>query len=119
MSFSPKVKKLLTVPFIKFEEGKQVCFVINKECKDAKRPSTDGDIPTEASVTLLPTRQLARTWLPDQIMIILDAHYPNAGYVGKGFSIIKTVAKNEVGKKYNVYEVAEIECDKGSKGANE
>lgn len=109
MSFTPKVKKVLTLPLIKLAKGVPVylqiteAFFVGKKIDDKKEPATI------ANVIDLATGECAQIIVPSVLKSTIQESYPNDSYVGLGFSIEKTSAAGDGDKAYAKFSVSEIE----------
>lgn len=112
--FTPKIKKILTLPLLKLVEGSPVyikftapTFIgkdIQEEGKAKKEP------PIMANVVNLATGELVQIMLGSVLQGVMKDEYPNNAYVGKGFEIMLTEKKRgRSGGNYNTYKVAELD----------
>lgn len=110
-----KRKRAVTLPTIKFEYEKPVYVKIIGEMHEGKarlargqtQPDPDKKPPTLAHVIDLSTGEETQIILAEVLKSELTDAYPNHGYVGRGFEIIKQ--KRKEGKKYDPYGICEIE----------
>jgi len=110
--FVPKVKKLITLPLLKFviDEPIFVKFVdpmfVGKEIKGGG-DKAKMEPATLANVVNLETGEQCQIILATVLKSILSENYADDAYVGCGFQITK--GKKGSGKSYNPYSVAELE----------
>ena len=108
-----KLKKLVTVPHLKHEEGMIVGIKITgkiytgKDLKPAK-----GDAPKEKPAQIAPVINLADgnpyTYIFAAVVESnLNEMYPKDTYVGKSFAIMK--GPKAIGKRYHQYGIMEID----------
>jgi hypothetical protein len=107
-----KIKKNLTLPVHKFQE--EIASYLKVECAmfRGKKMGGRGDAAamepaTLVEVTNLETGEVEQLIVSKVILSTFEESYPNDGYVGKGFRIIKHARKT--GKNYNTYSIAEID----------
>lgn len=113
-----KVARVVTVPQLKLRAGDVVYIQAlkpiykAKEQKLAEGQKCDMEAPFLLDVVDLTTGQLNNIVVGVVLKDIFVEEYPNDAYVGKGFKIIvgeQKAAKAGGGKRYNQYEVYEIE----------
>jgi hypothetical protein len=122
--FVPKVLKQISSNLLKLKPGMTV--YVKATGAMAKAPALkkqqtlpDGEKPKEPP-TLLPcvnleTGEVVSIIAGSVLVDLLNDAYPNAGYVGKGFAIEVKDQKASAGgggRRYNNYNVAEIEVPK-------
>lgn len=109
--FTPKVKKLLTMPLIKPAIDVPVFIKITSAMYVGKKmdsgASKDMDPATLVHCINLETGEPAQIIIPAVLKGIFDDEYPNEAYVQKGFSLTKHAKSS--GKKYHPFTVAELE----------
>lgn len=112
------IKKVLTVPLIKLRAGMTIyvkalaAMFEAKPIKNAKEADKDKKAPTLLQVLDLETGALAQIILGTILADIFNDEYPQNAYIGKGFKIIvgeQKASQAGGGKRYNQYEVYEIE----------
>lgn len=114
-TFTPVIKKLVTLPLLKFSIDKPIYVRIDAPMFVGKEIQGNGtsakmEPATLANCTNLETGEVCQIIVATVLKSILEEEYEGedgAGYVGKGFMLTKG-AKGD-GKKYNPYTVAEIE----------
>lgn len=113
MTFSPKVKTLVTRPVLKFEKDKpfhvRILAALFYGTAPTPRPgSTRAPVrPGFVDVVNLETRSEATLPIHSKLFAIIDAKYPGGMYVGKCFSI--TANQRKAGVQFSPYSVVEIE----------
>lgn len=112
-AFTPKRKKLLTRPVLKFvmDETRYIKFegpiYLGKEMKQKAGDDKKKEPAHLADVIDLPTGELAQIIVNAVPMSVLEENYPDKAYVGKCFAI--TRQKRQPGKQYDPFKVEEIE----------
>jgi hypothetical protein len=122
--FVPKVIKQVSTNLLKLKPGMTVYVKVTDAMKKApalKKQQTlpDGEKPKEPP-TLLPcinleTGEVATIIAGSVLVDLFNDEYPNGSYVGKGFAIEVKDQKASAGgggRRYNNYNVAEIEVPK-------
>lgn len=109
-----KVKKLVTVPLLKFVIDQPIYVKITSPIFLGKEVKGSGDSSKMeaahlANVINLETGEEQQIIIAKVVQGVLDEEYPNQGYVGKAFQLTK-LAKGS-GKRYNPYTVAELDVD--------
>lgn len=109
-----KTKKKLILPLLKLQIGKAVYVKITdpiftgKEITPAKGNKDTKEKPADlANVVDLETGEEMQIIVNAVVKSVLEESYPDAGYVGKAFEIIK--GEPPAGKRYNTFSVNEIE----------
>jgi malate/lactate dehydrogenase len=109
------VKKQVTLPLLKHEEG-QIRYVTihkaiyeGKEIKNKRGGETEMAPATMALVTDLETWRQCEYIVNAVFKGIMEDDYPNDSYVGKSFAIHKL--EKPKGKRYNALEILEVEVD--------
>ncbi len=111
--FVPKRKKLLTRAVLKFvmDEPRHVKFedaiYLGKEMKQKAGDDKKKEPAHLANVVDLTTGELAQIIVNAVPMSVLKESYPNDGYVGKCFTIMRQ--KRQPGKQYDPFFVEEID----------
>lgn len=111
--FVPKRKKLLTRPVLKFvmDEPRYIKFegaiYVGKEMKQKAGDDKKKEPAHLADVIDLATGELAQIIVNAVPMSVLEENYPDKGYVGKCFTIVRQ--KRQPGKQYDPFSVEEIE----------
>lgn len=111
-AFTPKVKKLITLPLLKFQIDEPVYIKFLEPMFTGKEIKGAGDKAKMEPATLancvnLETGEECQIILATVLKSILTENYENDAYVGCGFQITK--GKKASGKAYNPYAVAELE----------
>lgn len=111
-AFVPKVKRVITLPLLKFQIDQPVYVRIDGEMFKGKEIKGSGDKAkmepaTLANCTNLETGEACQIIVATVLHSILTEEYENGAYVGKGFMITK--GPKGSGKAYNPYTVSEIE----------
>ena len=109
-----KVKKLVTVPLLKFVIDQPIYVKITSPIFLGKEVKGSGDSSKMeaahlANIINLETGEEQQIIIAKVVQGVLDEEYPNQGYVGKAFQLTK-LAKGS-GKRYNPYTVAELDVD--------
>lgn len=113
MTFTPKRKKLLTRPILKFvkDEPRYIKFegkiYVGKEMKPRAGEEKKKEPAHLADVTDLETGEPAQIIVNAVPMSVLMENYPSDAYVGKCFAITRQSRKE--GKSYDPFSVEEIE----------
>lgn len=115
--FVPKVnvKKLVTIPVIKFPDGATLCFSPQDEFRQGKDIKAENKKP--ADIVTVKTfdydgKLITRILVAGHIVKSeLSEQYPKGTYVGKWFIARKMLGPE--GKRYKVYDIAEIEPPPG------
>lgn len=110
-----KRTRAITLPTFKFEQDKAlyVKFLAAMHIgrvrltRGQTEPDPDKKPPTLAHVVNIETGEEGQIILAEVLKTELGEAYPNEGYVGRGFEIVKQ--KRKEGKKYDPYTIAEIE----------
>ena len=122
--FVPKVLKVLTVPLLKLRPGMTVYVKITDPMEKAAplkhaSPPKDGEKgkepPTLIKCINLETGEVCQVIAGLILFDLLNDTYPKQSYVGKGFSLNVSEQKASAGgggKRYNTYNVSEIEVPK-------
>lgn len=112
-AFVPVVKKVVTLPLLKFVIDQPLYvkitepFFLGKELKGSG-DSAKMEPATLANCVNLETGEQCQIIVATVLKSVIEEEYENHSYVGCGFSMTK-LAKTS-GKRYNPYTVAEIEC---------
>ena len=110
MSFTPKVKRVLTRPFLKLEKGTTVYIRAEAAIYEGKPdPKGQKEAPKILEVTDLTTGEAALIMAPAVLRSLLDEHYTDNSYVGLCFQITKTTNAGDDKRKYAKFDVVEIE----------
>lgn len=113
-----KVIKQVSVNLLKIRAGMTVYVAVTGAMHVAKRLKKESaedakkEPPTLLPVINLETGETQEIIVGSVLKDLLDDEYPNAKYVGKGFQIAvkeQKDAKAGGGRRYNTYDVAEIE----------
>lgn len=114
--FVPKVKRILTLPLIKFEVGKPLYLkMLDKiyRAKPIKNPTAEDakkEPPLLVNVVDRQTGEMGQIILGAVLANLLHEDYPDDGYVGKTFAIELTGQKRgRSGNNSNMYKVEELE----------
>jgi hypothetical protein len=108
-----KVKKKLILPLLKLEQHKPAYVKITepifkgKEITPAKGGKTQEKPADIANIINLDTGEEMQIIVAAVVKSVLEENYPDAGYVGKGFEIVK--GDKAEGKRYFQYSVNEVE----------
>ncbi len=107
-----KVKKLITLPLLKFQIDEPIFVKFEEPMFIGKEIKGTGDKAkmepaTLANVINLETGEPCQIILATVLKSILTENYENNAYVGCAFQITK--GKKASGKSYNPYSVAELE----------
>jgi malate/lactate dehydrogenase len=109
------VKKQVTLPLLKHEEG-QIRYVTilkaiyeGKEIKNKRGGETEMAPATMALVTDLETGRQCEYIVNAVFKGIMEDDYPSDSYVGKSFAINKL--EKPKGKRYNALEILEVEIE--------
>ena len=125
-AFVPVVKRIVTLPLLKFVKGQPEYVKIldkiftGKTIKNDIQKDKDGNVlppkapPEMANVVNLKTGELAQIMLGKVLCGILEEDYPSSdpakSYVGRAFALTLTESeRGRNGGNYNTYQVAEIE----------
>jgi hypothetical protein len=113
MTFNPTVKKIITLPILKLENGKTIYvrFLVpiivgmtpQKRAGAIKEPAA----PLFGDVVVLDSGITARLPIHPKLNAILKTTYPNDAYVDKCFAITKQI--REAGRQFTPFHVAEID----------
>lgn len=108
MAFTPKVKRLVTVPQIKMEIEHEYYFRMETAITVSKVKPQKGEEPAMVvTVTNLERGEPRILIVNAALASILTEEYPEAEYVGLCFAITKHDKAD--GKKYHTFDIAEIE----------
>lgn len=108
---SVKVKKLVTIPVIKVPDGATICFSPVEPFKRGKEIEKDKRVADLLTVkTFDPDGKLVTRVLVAGAIVKseIEEQYPKTTYVGLWFILRKM--KGPEGKRYKVYDIAEIEA---------
>lgn len=111
-------KAAVTLPTFKMLEGGSYYFAFKapirtetSQQKDENGKMVDKPIDI-AQVVNVETGELGQIVVGSVLKSNLEKSYPNAGYVGKAFEIVKQ--KGKEGKRYRTYTVYEIDAEAGN-----
>lgn len=107
-----KVKKKLILPVLKLEQGVPVYIKANGPIVQSKVNETGKKKADEKPADVMPvinldTGEEMQIVVPAVVKSTLEETYPDAGYVGHGFEIVK--GEKPKGKRYYQYTVNELE----------
>lgn len=120
MDFTPKRKKLLTVPVLKLIQDQTRYVRITDKMHLGKEQKAKGEEKAKEPAMLAPvvnleTGEECQIILSAVIKSVLNDEYPGDKYVGHCFSITKRARVQ--GKQYNPFDIEEIE-DPGAEAAD-
>lgn len=114
--FVPKVKKILTLPLLKFEVGKTHYlkslgpYFRAKPIKNPSEADKNKEPPLLMNVVDLETGEMSQIILGQVLANIFDDEYPNSTYADKNFAVTLTGQKRgRNGNNANMYRVEELE----------
>lgn len=105
--FTFKVKKHVTVPLLKMVNNTPIYVKFQGEIFKGKVVDDKKEAPTMANIINLQTGEEQQIILGTVLVGNLEEEYPNAGYVGKSFELVKSAP--EGARKYSLYNITEIE----------
>lgn len=114
-AFKFKKKRSVTRVMFKWANNVERYFKIEKPMFEAKplKKATAADLkkkpPTLAEVIDLPTGEEGQITCSEVLKDALNQGYPNDGYVGKSFAIMKHAIEGD--KKYATFSIVEIEVE--------
>lgn len=109
------VKKQVTVPLLKQKDDEAVyikfvgAMFVGKEIKNKRDGSVEQKPATLANVVNLETGAPMQYIVGAVLQGTLEEEYPNGGYVGKSFAVLKLPQGD--GKRYKNFQVMELETD--------
>lgn len=115
--FQFKVKKLVAVPLFKLMPDAPIYVKFNEPMFVGKKLDDKKQAAILIGVTDLQTGQIGQIIVGAVLKGLMDDQYPDNSYVGRNFGLI---LRKRADKKYNTYDVAEIEVvdtEEGPKAA--
>lgn len=109
MAFTPKVKKVITLPMVKLQKDTPIYCRVDAPFFTGKAIDDKKEVATLCNITLLETGECAQIIVPSVLKSTFSESYPKDSYVGLCFAICKTSNAGDGGKAYAKFSLSEIE----------